>query len=370
MEKKRFYNLDLLRIVSMLMIVTLHLLSYGNVVNSIERYSIQFFILNLFQIICLVCVNQFLLLSGYFYESKFSLQKVFRLVFEVFFYSIVIFAVLVLTGVVQFNLIDLLLSLFPILTRQYWFMTSYLACYILSPFLKKIINLFTRKSNKTLLIILFIFFVVYYNLFFFTENLNFGGATGLPWFIFVYLCGAYIKKYNIHLKNALIYFILGIIICFLSRGVFWLGSILFNKEILFTGSNIFTSVYNSLLTFPLSIVFFLLFLNIKINYKLNKIIAFFSKSAFSVYLIHDNNFLRSFLWNSLNLSNFLGTWYYFIICILVIPVAIFLVAVLVDKLRILIENVIFIFLKKPIIKLQSSINNLMDEKEECMKYEN
>lgn len=76
---KRNVSIDVLKLIAMLMVVFLHATSYGMKSVEIEVYSSVFFLISFLQAICIVDVNCFILISGYFYcESgyeKITLSK-------------------------------------------------------------------------------------------------------------------------------------------------------------------------------------------------------------------------------------------------------------------------------------------------------
>lgn len=65
MKQQRHFGLDSLRLLSMLLIVLLHILSVGGVINRISNDDTKYDILWLMRIITAVGVNSFGLLSGY-----------------------------------------------------------------------------------------------------------------------------------------------------------------------------------------------------------------------------------------------------------------------------------------------------------------
>ena len=82
---ERLYNLDFLRIVAMLMIVTLHFLGKGGVLGVAamsSRYNLAWAI----EEVCIVAVNCYVLISGYFLiKSRFRLSRLITLSFQVLF---------------------------------------------------------------------------------------------------------------------------------------------------------------------------------------------------------------------------------------------------------------------------------------------
>lgn len=65
--KERNYGIDLLRIVTMFMIVNLHVYWYGEILwsNKLYFFSVKYNIVWLLEIICYVAVNCYALISGF-----------------------------------------------------------------------------------------------------------------------------------------------------------------------------------------------------------------------------------------------------------------------------------------------------------------
>ena len=92
--KRRNYGIDLLRIVAMYMIVLYHCLLLGGVINKATQIgigSINYDISWLLDTLCYCAVNCYALISGYVgVKSKFKLQNIIKLWFQVLFYSVVL----------------------------------------------------------------------------------------------------------------------------------------------------------------------------------------------------------------------------------------------------------------------------------------
>lgn len=158
---KRKSNIELLRIVSMLMIVTMHFLGHGGVIRSFDDVSAIQLICEFINGMCRVAVNCFILISGYFLiESKFKCEKVIKLGVEIWFYSILIYLILTLTGMVKVSFKDLIYAIFPISTNSDAFSIEYIIMYLLSPFMNIMIKGMDKKQFKSLMKILILFFVV------------------------------------------------------------------------------------------------------------------------------------------------------------------------------------------------------------------
>ena len=122
------------------MVLLLHYITKGgllNIENSSYTCFVQYHIIQAFSI---VAVNCYVLISGYFLvKSQFKIKKFFKLWGKTIFYSITVYLILILLSLTNFNIKDLIKTIFLVVTKQYWFITTCLAMYLLSPFLNKLI---------------------------------------------------------------------------------------------------------------------------------------------------------------------------------------------------------------------------------------
>lgn len=325
-KNSRQSNLELLRIVSMIMIIVLHLLGHGGVLSSAKLFSPNYYIVWILEGISFIAVNCYVLISGYFLiNSEFKVKKLIFLLLEVLFYSVGIYFVLLASGVISFSFGSALKAFLPTLSNQYWFITVYVVLYILSPFLNIAIKSMTRKQHLMAVITSLFLFSLIPNVIFFASDFNFGMGMGIVWFVVLYFIAAYIRRYYqpsynvkkpllLYLSVALLVPISKFFIAFLSRTFVtkFVGA-----EELIGGSGLFYS-YNSILVATASILFFILFLNIKIEGKIANIINALASLTLGVYLIHDNTNLRDYLWNFINARSYLDKWYFIFIIFAVI----------------------------------------------------
>ena len=68
-KTKRQGNFELLRIISMVMIVTLHYLKKGGLLSANEGSVVYYFAWTL-EALCLISVNSYVFISGYFTKTK------------------------------------------------------------------------------------------------------------------------------------------------------------------------------------------------------------------------------------------------------------------------------------------------------------
>lgn len=208
--KTRHMGLEWLRIVSMLMIILLHSIDhsglYETLVPGTSIYYVEQFLYALVQ----VCVNCFILISGYFLvTSYFKLKKLGLLWVEVVFYALVIRVVMILLGQVDFSITSILSCFVPIITGRYWFITIYFGMYLLSPFYNIAINAMTKKQHRNLLLVLFFLLSVWISIHPAFKGMNSGNGWGLAWFTFLYFTASYFRRHytpNGKWENILQYF--------------------------------------------------------------------------------------------------------------------------------------------------------------------
>ena len=274
----------------------------------------------------------FILITGYFMiNSTFKVKKFLKLIFEVLFYSIIIMALFYGFGLAEFDISLFIRSLLPITYSVYWFVTAYVVLYILSPFINKLLKNLSQKMHLALIGVLFILGPVSSSLF-----LGKLGITNIGLFILFYAIAAYIKLY----PNACRSFFNAGRSNFIAAGVIYLMFILsvlvfdligLRIDIFAQNATHFIAL-NSPLILLCAICLFLGFKNLSMPY--SRVINQIALSVFGIYLIHDNIFIRSFLWIDLfDNASYLQSLY-LIPYILGIVLLVFAGCVIIDQIRI------------------------------------
>lgn len=307
-KKERQLNYELLRIIAMLMIVCLHYLGKGGILGNPARPEMNMtgYMAWLVEALCLVAVNVYVLISGYFgADASVStdsnppfrevLRRPLKIWHQVFFYSSVIGVIALLIGAQQFDIYQIFTYCFPIVTEHYWFATSYVVLCLLMPFLNAGMMRLNQKETSCLLAGLLVLFSV--------------SKTVIPmqlpwdkygydviWFIILYLTGAYLKRYQIKwLKNrfwAMMLYLGSTAVIFASfflLRMFWLktGRL---EDLINYGYT-----YNFLFCYVGAVGMFLAFSHEKTDaasQRFRKPIELFSKATFGVYLIHEHINIR------------------------------------------------------------------------------
>ena len=282
-KKGRNASIELLRIISMAMVLVLHTLGWSGALKYLE--GVNFWVYWFIEAISYGAVDLFIIISSYYIvESRFKAKSVFRIAIGgVWLYSVVFSIVYLLISNVTSSKMEILKLLFPFYTKKYWFVNSYVLFYVLSPFLNKLINRINKKQHTALVIILFAVFCIRttFSLQSWTQDTS--GGMGILLFIPLYAISTWLKKFyqkdDKPFKYVLIFFSCSILLV-LSKKVLMLIGI---------GSDYATKLYSytSFVVVIQAFALFLAFLNMKpIIGKIGEFINIVAKHCFSVYIIH------------------------------------------------------------------------------------
>lgn len=323
--KKRSSNFELLRIVLTLMIIALHYFNrtYGGLLKEVENNSFNYYLSHILESACIIAVNVFIIITGYFSCKKNSI----KLHKPINLYALSIFYGIIISGIVIFiTKMNIDLSVIKkILTTTFsrWFVVIYCILYLLIPYINKLINSLTKKQFRILLIINTIFFYLWHT--FFTTTTVEDGGYGIINFINLYMIGAYIKMYKdediAKRKSILVY-----LACTLITTIYSF----------FTGR---AWAYTTIMNLISSIAIFELFKSVKI--KENKFINKLSTYSFSTYIIHENSFFAIILYRGLFHSNEYWNNNLMIVNLIISIVGIYAICVLIEFVRRLIFKRIF-----------------------------
>lgn len=335
MVVKRKNNIELLRIISMYMILILHLLRFSGFLDVSTGNTVKSFIIWFLESLCFVAVNCYVIISGYFLvDAKFKFKKLINIWLEVIFYSIIIYVILLFTDNISFETQNFLKSVFPVLLGNYWFVTVYVALYLLSPFINILINNLNQKQYKGLVLIIILLFSLFPTFIPQYNTINYGGSYSISWFICLYIIAGYLRKYSIETKKSKKYLltyvfcsVINVISLFICRQF---NIILIEPSFLYN--------YYSITVLFAAINLFLCFKNLEINNLfLNKLITFVAPTTFGIYLIHENPNFRMLLWNIFRFTLNKNLIYTCLI-IIIVPVTLFIIFCIIDKIRIIIFN--------------------------------
>ncbi len=367
-EEKRQSNFELMRIISMFMIIIWHIFLHGKIFNNATPFSGSIFYL----LSCLLTVhiNSFILLSGYFgYNKKVKLSKVFKLNNAIWFYVVVFTFIFKYLNISDISNYDVFKAILPISIDDYWFMTNYLILYLLSPLFNTVINNVDQSKLRKILITWFILlnFLPWVTG---EQFLNVNSGYSFINFSFLYMLGAYLRLYpidkNIHFKNysdtkirvisLVLYFsfcIINFLVLKYCESLIYVSSKTLNN----IGYDIIHETFSYINPFTVvATVFYFIYFS-KLNFN-NKFINKISGYVFGIYLVHDNKYVRGILYNYLGFNN----QYYNISIlpkVLLCSILIFLISLIIEIIRQFIFK--FIYKRKISFKFRNVVKNYIKD---------
>ena len=289
MPKERSFGLDLIRCFAVLFVIAVQFFLNTNFYTTIKmNYGEIIITLVAMRWLFYICVPLFLLLTGYLNYKKELNKKYYiglkRILSSYLFISIVtIFARIFIFNENQAP-IYWIISIFNFTGIGIaWYVEMYIGLFLLIPFLNILYNNLTRPHKKLLIFsLIFLTSIPTFISTFKALDMNLDiipnyWLTIYP--ITYYFIGAYISEYQIkYPKKRLILYLL-LILLFET-----IGQIYFNKGQIYNW-DVFGGV-GSLLTVLLSVIFFILFYDIKINNEIiKKVISRVSILSFDIYLL-------------------------------------------------------------------------------------
>lgn len=343
-------NFDALRILAMLFIVTHHLTLGGLGLYDIQKGILpgqekHFLFLGCINLVCIVGVNLFFLMSGYF-GINLTLRKVVKIIIELYFYSFLIHVLGLATGALHFNkstLVNFIGSL-----AVYWFMLVYVILMILSPFLNRACNNIS-KNEYALIMGGVLTIACIYGWLENASSLGLNNGYSLTSAVYLYVLGRGINKYRFLQR-------------FSGRG--YIASLLLSiglYAVIVYGTHSgkwawHTFAYNQPFTFLASLFLIEHFNQVRLSAKVEKIVTWMAGSVLSVYYIHSSNWmggLRNLPVTWMKNSDFVLLGLVFYACVILGG------CILIDKFRLILFGSAF---DKVICGVTEQIENVFNRK--------
>lgn len=352
----RELNMEMMRIVAMMLVLLVHATFLSNpwpVKSMFEDAPVNTFIFSYVEAIGLVCVNCFILISGYF-SIRPKMRSLCNLLFLIYFYKILFFGID--WAVNGYSSLNLQKTLFPFTD---WFVGAYLGLYLLSPVINKYVDTAPEKEFRTFLIIyLTVQILLGWFMPYSCEStkfdisvpfMEFGNGYSVFAFIGLYCIARYVKIHGHAALSKLIDkwkardFLLLFFALTLANTIFFAVARLYV-------SSAYTSYYLSHLfekyTNPFTIaasvclLFFFMKLKVKSTSGFAPAIIVFGKSAFAVYLIHFNFFTLPYFKQCAHaIYESLPIWGW-VVAIAGFVIAVYTVCVLIDQARLALWGII------------------------------
>lgn len=333
--------MELLRIVAMLLVLVVHADFVSLGVPSRhpgDFYSLMSEILRVaIEMGALVCVNIFVLISGWF-TIRPTAKGITAFLFQVVFLLMLCFIFMGLTGLKPFT-IGCFAGSFC-LTESMWFVKAYAGLYLLAPLL----NLYCERVDERTLRITVVGFYIYQTMWGFIGN-NGSVANGYSVLSFMglYLLARYMRLYYTGSRHKSWLWLYGLTVVLNTIAFFF-----FPKEIAVC------SYANPLVVLgSLGVMMFFTGLNIRQNYWINAVAA----TCFGVYLVHASPAVMSSFQASVVWASNLAPGVLSLFTIAMVLAAFFVIGCVADLLRIYVWRLVSIpvtdFLKRVFDRLSS-----------------
>ena len=356
---ERQSNMELLRLISMMLIVTYHVFCY-----TLFKYETEYPMFKSFYTLTHVGVVIFVLISGYF-GIKPSLKGLVSIYLSMVFYNVLLFSGWVFIGHNHPELSDYIKVFMPFSHSApwLWFMKTYILLYLISPLLNKardfklitpryteqqkdtdsLINRFIKvpliynSGGNMLILVCFGFIVFYFG--WLNKNGDLYDGRNVIEFAFLYLLGGFFRDRvvvtDVNRKSwrrtflwavLLTYSFVGTILYFASGSFLDLARWVFHP-------------YTSPILILMASLLFLYFTTLEIQ---SNIINWMAGSTLAVYLVHENRFFEFIPWYrsieakfvNVNALHSFGLILLGIMSIMVIPI-------LIDKIRLIVLKPIY-----------------------------
>lgn len=352
-KNNRDSNMELLRIVAMVLIMVLHADFASISVPTIEECHSFFFVsFSRFFIegLSVVAVNTFVLLSGW-YGIKPAFWKFCSFIFQTVFLIFFVYCCFLCIGKGVSHSWGGWLKI--IFANQYWFVQSYIILYVFSP----VLNAFVENNNKQVLKwILISLFLIQFMWGYLPFSSNYGwyndGYSPLTFF-FLYLLARYVRLYSSGLKSKSVAFYLTgwLSVAFLIALLAYMSVSMGNGGCHMS----YLYGYSSPLVVLGALMLLLTFARLSIK---NQLVNWLSASAFSVYIVHCHECVFSPLY-----CPCVRFWFYnnpgsvFFVKIGALFLLVFVVSIIIDKVIVVVWQFLFIFLTTKKTRILINLRN-------------
>lgn len=351
-KKERSSNIELYRIIVMLLIVSHHYVVNSGLIQVIheDSFNVNSVFFLLFGAWGKTGINCFVLITGYYMcTSRISLRKFLKLFLWVETY-VIITLVFIMFDYCPFGIKRMLWSTIPLKSITNGFTSCFFVFYLTIPFLNILIKGMTKKLHQLLILLLLFIYTFHGFAPFLSVSMNY-----VSWFCVLYIISSYLRLYPIKESDSVFWGWM----TFAS----WSLSVISILTMAYIGktqlSYFFVSDSNVFLALTNGITSFMWFKSLKI--KNNKLINTIAASAFGVLIIHANSdTMRQWLWKDVvdcvGHYNVIGSWLYAICSV----VAIYTFCTIIDYIRIhTIETSLLNFVEKMCLWVKAQYYNII-----------
>ena len=334
--KRRNSSIELLRIVCMLIVLLRHYVSqqdtWWNSWASMD-YGINVLVMQL-AATPQIANSIFMMITGYFLiKSKVNFKNVIKLILELFLYAWIIAIVIYGLKLQPFSVKEAIKALVPVWFGYNWYVCCYIIFCCFVPFINPFLNSLEKDTYKKLVIVTVLIWSVMWT---FKGTNYMGGTFSFDRFVVMYIVGGYIRLYGLKLrffKSWWKLFWISLAVIMSLTVVLSLGGHLLHIDSLVNNA-LYFSDGTSILIMICSVSLFMAVLNAKPLHSpfINKVAG----SCVGVFIIHHNPLLRRVLWDMISPNEAYTYSPWLPVHMIVKCVMIFVVCVIIDRIRIVV----------------------------------
>ncbi len=194
MKNTRNSNLELYRIIVMLLIVAHHYVVNSGVIQEVyaDSLNVRSSFMLLIGMWGKIGINCFVMITGWFMcTSKITMRKFLRLILQVELYKFLFTGIFLITGYEQISL-RVIRNLLPVTNVADGFTSCFILFFLLIPFLNKLLHNLSKAQHGWLVVLLLFVYSVLPS--FHIANVKFNYVT---WFSVLYILMAYLRFYGV-----------------------------------------------------------------------------------------------------------------------------------------------------------------------------
>ncbi len=362
-EDTRNYGIDALKILAMCMVLILHILAAGGILDAVEKNSVQYHVAWIMEIGAYCAVNIFALTTGYLMiNNKWRMSRILGMWLQVFCYSFGLTVIGAIIAPERVTTMHWVRSIFPVSFGLWWYITAYFGLFLFMPFLNKMLHALSKKQAFFLAFIILIICSAWNTLLIKNDLFNIQGYS-CSWLVSMYIIGALIRKYDFASKVKKGWWLLVYFGCIIA---IWASRLLIDallngslKDSQWVGNFIKVDMfmtYVSPFVVMMSIALLLFFAKCKFPRVVCKVLKTGSLLSFAVYIIHMHNTVYSQIITGK--YAFLASKNVFVLVggVLLATIVIFLACILVEMIR------VWVFKLCRIDKMTNKLGGYLDKK--------
>lgn len=289
-------GIELLRILAMVFIVFHHCMIHPQWGNW-EGHTVNFLIKEFLMSFGKIGVAIFFIITGYFLHNRknYNWKKVFIFLRPIWFYALLFLSIGFLLNLEGAKLTwplnyKIMMSIMPTISNAYWFMTSYIAIFLLSPYLKKMFDSLDDKDLLKFTVLTSFFAIFGQTLTWFVSSIRMIPILTACLPIMYVLIGYTLKRYEQKLRIS--WALVGFLISSIALAMAPIVTLLAQRFGYQTSIDLFWSMSSfPCLIFSSSV--FVLFSKFKFH---SKIVNYIAGLMLGVYLIHENSWMIPWFW--------------------------------------------------------------------------